>query len=232
MDDSRLFGATADIHAATGALELGEHLRAARNRCGLSQLEVAGRLGRSQTAISRWERSDLEPTATELLLLCLVIRLDLVDLLRQAQVRHGIRHRSNRAWPMSIRLAIGVAIRRARERSGRAANDVAHAMALSGYRLWQIESGSDLTVEELKAVAGSDFIDLDVEDVLHRALALAGLEIFASTRGRAIPRHLASAFDLVAQDRVRQDFVDECPVGRAGVMIGERREDRQRGQAG
>lgn len=45
---------------------MGEKLRAARIAAGLTQLELAKRVGCYQKDISRWERAEVEPTASVL----------------------------------------------------------------------------------------------------------------------------------------------------------------------
>lgn len=47
-------------------LRLGRALQSARIDRGLTQLEVADRLGRSQSAVSDWERGIREPSVIEL----------------------------------------------------------------------------------------------------------------------------------------------------------------------
>jgi transcriptional regulator with XRE-family HTH domain len=40
----------------------GDLIKEARKRAGLTQVELAVRLGKSQTAIARWERDDVRPS--------------------------------------------------------------------------------------------------------------------------------------------------------------------------
>jgi transcriptional regulator with XRE-family HTH domain len=212
---------------------LGSALQAARTHAGMSQAALAARLGRSQTAVSRWERSDLDPTPVELLLLCLVLRLNIESLLRATLAPPDLRRRSNRAWPKCIRLGFGYAVRHARRRASQDTREHEMDLGLSSYRMWQIESGSDPTAAELQHLVESGL--LDVADAAERALCLAALD-FVSPDGDLGSgpgsRRLAAAFDILGQDRVDEDLMYECPLGGTCVSICKGCQCRQRSEPG
>ncbi len=196
---------------------LGAALEAERIRCRLTQVELGRRLGRSQTAVSRWERSDLELTLLELVVMCLALACDPSTILRASRVPRGMRQRSNRTWPRCIRIAIGAAIRSFRVQAAPSSVDLAKQIGVSAYRLWQIESGSDLAPSEYKGIADARVLDL--HSVVARAIGLPALEILSARAcgiGDHFSPHLAAAFDLLSKDRVREDLVDERPLRRAG----------------
>lgn len=59
-------------------------IRNARKRAGLTQTELAGRLGKSQSEIGRWERGEVEPSFETLQRIASACGLDLVAQLYNA----------------------------------------------------------------------------------------------------------------------------------------------------
>ncbi len=60
-------GVTADTYLLYSVLMISSHLlREARLRAGLSQTELSRRAGKAASAISRWERGDVEPSLERL----------------------------------------------------------------------------------------------------------------------------------------------------------------------
>ena len=50
-------------------MTLGEKIRAARRKCGLSQEQLAEKMSVSRSAIAKWELNKTEPTASALIAL-------------------------------------------------------------------------------------------------------------------------------------------------------------------
>lgn len=61
----------------------GESLRRARAAAGLTQSQVAERLGRTREAVSQWERGEREPSLDDLAKLCALFGMTLDDLVGQ-----------------------------------------------------------------------------------------------------------------------------------------------------
>jgi len=66
---------------------IGRALRAARLRLGLSQREVAARVGVTSAALSRWETGTHQPRAVDLLRLAEVLRVEIGSLVGEAAAR-------------------------------------------------------------------------------------------------------------------------------------------------
>lgn len=49
--------------------QIGERIRTARRTAGLSQLELATRIGRDHRTVHRWEHATADPSLSDLLLL-------------------------------------------------------------------------------------------------------------------------------------------------------------------
>ena len=72
-------------YAATKlALEVGEQVRDAREAAGLTQRELASRMGTSQAAIARLEAGGVSATLTTLQKVATALNLEVAVLLRQA----------------------------------------------------------------------------------------------------------------------------------------------------
>lgn len=62
--------------------EIGARIRAARLHAGLTQAQLAERIGREHRTIHRWEYAQSEPNLTDLLLLADALGLPIADLVR------------------------------------------------------------------------------------------------------------------------------------------------------
>jgi transcriptional regulator with XRE-family HTH domain len=77
-------------------LETGPLVKEARTAAGMSQLELAARLGTTQSAVSRWERGHDEPRLSRLAAILRAcgfhprLRLDSVDGVDRAQIRQQL----------------------------------------------------------------------------------------------------------------------------------------------
>ena len=62
--------------------EIGERLRAARLRAGLTQVQLGERVGRDHRTIHRWEYAHRVPNLEDLLVLADALNVPLADLVR------------------------------------------------------------------------------------------------------------------------------------------------------
>lgn len=62
---------------------LGEAIKSQRNACGMTQEFVAGELGVSRQAVSKWESGASEPNTTNLIALAKLFGVEPEELLRQ-----------------------------------------------------------------------------------------------------------------------------------------------------
>ncbi|GAA3852780.1 hypothetical protein GCM10023084_03750 [Streptomyces lacrimifluminis] len=62
--------------------EIGERLRDARERAGLTQLQLGNRIGRDHRTIHRWEYAYRIPNLEDLLVLADALNVPLADLVR------------------------------------------------------------------------------------------------------------------------------------------------------
>lgn len=62
--------------------EIGDRIRTLRRHAGLSQVQLADRIGRDHKTIHRWETAATDPTLTDLLLLADALGVPLADLAR------------------------------------------------------------------------------------------------------------------------------------------------------
>jgi transcriptional regulator with XRE-family HTH domain len=68
--------------AITRRRELGQRLATARRTAGLSQDDVADRIGVERRSIQRYESGERDPRYTDLLLIADALDIDLADLVR------------------------------------------------------------------------------------------------------------------------------------------------------
>ena len=64
---------------------LGEVLRAHRERCKMTQELVAGKIGVSRQAVSKWESGATEPSTSNLIKVARLYGIDPADLLREVE---------------------------------------------------------------------------------------------------------------------------------------------------
>lgn len=136
---------------ASVAEPLNSVLAAQRRRLGLSQVELAARLGRPQSVISRWESRDRALTPGDLGDVAAALELDVDDLL-SSEVPRDRRRRSSRARPRGERTRVGRNIAVARLQRAGDPVVVAKSVGISPYRLWRIERGVDMTLFEFAGI--------------------------------------------------------------------------------
>jgi transcriptional regulator with XRE-family HTH domain len=73
------------------ALKLRQVLVEARNAAGLTQGELAKKLGRTQTFVSNYERGERKVGVVEFVLIARVLRVDAPELLGKLIYRAGVR---------------------------------------------------------------------------------------------------------------------------------------------
>jgi transcriptional regulator with XRE-family HTH domain len=83
---SRLPGVKKSIYSAE-QVELLKLLREKRKDAGLSQIELAMRLGRSQSFVSKYELGELRLDLVELSLICRALGISLSSFVRQFEKR-------------------------------------------------------------------------------------------------------------------------------------------------
>lgn len=76
----------------TSSHDTGLRIAARRDAAGLSQRELAGQAGMSQSTLVRTERGDREATMTELLALADALGTTYGDLIGDSEVRDRLRH--------------------------------------------------------------------------------------------------------------------------------------------
>lgn len=62
--------------------QIGDRIRAARHAAGLTQMELAERIGRDHRTVHRWEYAQRVPNLEDLLLLADALDVPLADLVR------------------------------------------------------------------------------------------------------------------------------------------------------
>ena len=133
------------------ATQLGTLLRALRLARDLSQADLAARLGRAQSVVSRWERGVLEPTPLDAVALCAALAVPLEALLVGVPAVRGRRRTSRRDG--SRDLALGRAVREMRAELGLSPVGVARRAGLTPRRLRRIELGQDPSLGELAGLS-------------------------------------------------------------------------------
>lgn len=64
---------------------LGEAIKAHRTRCGMTQEFMAGELGVSRQAVSKWESGASDPSTSNLLALCKLFGISAEELLKEVK---------------------------------------------------------------------------------------------------------------------------------------------------
>jgi transcriptional regulator with XRE-family HTH domain len=62
--------------------QVGERIRSARRTAGLSQLELATRVGRDHRTVHRWQYATADPSLSDLLLLAAALGIPLPELMK------------------------------------------------------------------------------------------------------------------------------------------------------
>ena len=131
---------------------VGAAIRAARVDVSISQREVARRIARTPSMVSRWESGDREPTVFDLVSIGRVVGVSPAVLVEQTE-RAGIGRRwSCRATSWRNRAALGRGLRLARREAGISLVGAASASGIPTWRLLRIEAGSDPTIAEVCAL--------------------------------------------------------------------------------
>ena len=152
-----------------GGAEEGAALRAIREAAGLSQTEVARRIGRRQSLVSRWESGDRDPTPFDLVALADCLGVDATNLLVDAGPSASVRRRGSRRLRPTTRAALGRRLRAARTAVGLDAVDTAELCGITPYEVRRLEEGRGAgsaghyrTVVELFEISLGDLLaDLD-----------------------------------------------------------------------
>jgi transcriptional regulator with XRE-family HTH domain len=126
---------------------LNDVLAARRRGLRLTQVELAARLGRPQSIVSRWESRDRAMTPAELLDVAAELALS-VDELLAGSVPRDRRRRSSRARCTDDRQRLGRAMAALRRAKGMDPVAVAARVGVSPYRRWRLEAGVDMTLFE------------------------------------------------------------------------------------
>jgi transcriptional regulator with XRE-family HTH domain len=155
-------------------LSLGQLIAGRRRDRGLSQREVARRMWRSNSVLSRWEADLLEPTLVDLSPLSRVLGTTIDALVADAVAPPGGRRWSSRATPISLRVAVGRELERERKSLGVTKLEVYLGAGIAGLRLVRLEAGADPSVRELLALRS--LYGLRLDEVVRRArLAARGM---------------------------------------------------------
>ena len=125
-------------------------LASTRRRLGLTQAQVAGKIGRRQSLVSRWESGARAMTLADFASVCGALGLVPDDVLGSSFVPGDVRHRSSRIDEQRARIAIGSRLGAARMGRGLSAIEVWRATRVTPYRLGVIEDGRDATLSELQ----------------------------------------------------------------------------------
>lgn len=120
---------------------LGCALRALRQNRNLSQVELARRIGRRQSLISRWESGDRDPTPFDLMALAAELSADATRLLVNSGPAVSNRRRASRAVAAAMRSALGVRLRAARLVTGLDPTDVSDLCGIRPHALRRLEEG-------------------------------------------------------------------------------------------
>jgi transcriptional regulator with XRE-family HTH domain len=152
---------------------LGGRLRRSRIGAGMSQRQLARRLERNASVVSRWEAGVLEPTVWDLYRLGRILRCSVCGLV--AGARGPGRRWSSRSHVHRRRLAIGRALARARHAAGLTLADVVDATRIRGRRVIEIEAGRDPSLAEATTLVTLYGTCLD-------AIVVASLDIAAGSQ--------------------------------------------------
>jgi transcriptional regulator with XRE-family HTH domain len=148
----------------SGPRPLGAQIGALRRSCGLSQLEVARRIGRPQSIVSRWERGDRDPTPADVVALCAVLGVDPAELLAVSAPSVSARRRGSRSLTPRLRVAFGVRLRLAREEQRLDPLEVHQRTGITPYELRRAEEArgglSMGALQRLMALYGVSLADL------------------------------------------------------------------------
>jgi transcriptional regulator with XRE-family HTH domain len=128
---------------------IGQRLVALRVDRGLGQRELARRLCRDHSVVSRWEAGTREPTLLDLWHVTRVLESSLDDFLDGVRLPARSRRLSSRAYSPSERAAIGRRLRSLRLRARLRAGEVADALGCSAHRLAAIEAGADPSLADV-----------------------------------------------------------------------------------
>lgn len=121
-----------------------------RRASGFTQLDVAARVGRSQSVVSRWERGLLAPTVPDLVLLAGVLGQSL-EAVAIALASRG-RQRSRRGDSRVQRQSVGQLLRAARLSEGLDAWTLAGQTRIVPRRLRRLEAGAGASPREFIAL--------------------------------------------------------------------------------
>lgn len=141
---------------------VGELIRSARYRAGMSQRGLARRIERRHSVVSRWEAGRLEPTVLDLVRVARVLQEDVERLVLASGPG---RRWSSRSHARSRRRQIGAALHYARAARGLSLREAVLVTGIDGLRISRIERGTDPSLEELRALLG--FVALNVPEFLH-----------------------------------------------------------------
>jgi transcriptional regulator with XRE-family HTH domain len=118
-----------------------------RRWLGITQVELAAKIGRPQSMVSRWESRDRAMTPSELLDVARALALSIDELL-SGIVPRDRRRRSSRARCACDSLRLGRSLAVLRRMRGMDPVAVAAVVGISPYRLWRLEAGVDMTLFE------------------------------------------------------------------------------------
>lgn len=125
-------------------------MRLRRSALGLTQVQLAMRVGRHQSVVSRWETEGLDVTPVELGAIAAAYEVDADDLLNQSDLPASVRCRSSRAVDRRPRHHLGVMLAGLRLRRHMDPVEVWRQTRITPYRLGRIERGCDASLDELK----------------------------------------------------------------------------------
>lgn len=91
--------------AILGPMQGGQIIREARRRSGLTQQDLAERLGTTQSVITRWETGQRSPTLETVVKAVRACGLDLTITIGQPDPDHELFIRENKRLPAAERLA-------------------------------------------------------------------------------------------------------------------------------
>ncbi len=155
---ARLEGAGPNREPSPAPASLGQRLRRARLRAGLTQAALGAALGHSQSVIARWEWGALEPRVPDLLRLAAVLGVSADVLL--AAPSPVPRARSGRTRDAGDARRLGLALRLARLDRGLDPYPAGRRARIAPRRLRQIEQGADPSLAELQRLCGAVGFDL------------------------------------------------------------------------
>lgn len=145
----------------------GSAIRAGRMARRLGTRQLARRLGRAHSVVSRWEAGILEPTFLDLDRIGRLLQVPLGSLVLAGGPG---RRWSSRSHPRRRRALVGEALGRARRAAGIDLRNAVRVTGIAGRRIDRIEGGADPSLAELRALLA--LVGLTAADLIDRVRTL------------------------------------------------------------